>query len=335
MEQTQWDSWLHMQQQFMNQWATFAQPTERNTYMGVWRDLIRQSLHHLSTGADPIVRDVIMRLYASQTGLMRLMELSLKTWQKLLPRIHAGQDWVSVFHDEMTVIRAELIHEARAGLHLNGSVHQLWQAFLRDGQIFWFAPSTFSPMPAGEQSAWLEMTSTYWDAYRDTFGQLLRTPGLGQMYKIEEKLREAFSAWQAAQHAIFAYHVILTQVWLQAFERLIAELAQLAGEGEAVESVRDFLNRWSATADDLFKEALRGAEYVQAQGEVINTAMRYRQQQQQVNELIFALYDLPTRSEIDETHRRVHELRKEVKALRRELATLKADNAKFKMQNSE
>ena len=331
------DTWFQMQQQFMNNWTTLAQQSWNGfahpTYTAAWRDMVLQSLRQMSDQADPTARDVIERLYASQTGLMRLMELSIKTWQKLLPRIQAGQDWLTVFQQEMETIRAEMLQEARVGLHVSGSFAQLWQAFLQEGQTFYTPwmnanqqmPGFLRSAVNGDTSAWLDMTSLYWDAYRETFGQLLQTPGLGYTREIDEKLRRTFAAWLETQQALLEYQVMLTHAWLKAFERLIRELAELAENGETIESIRDFLNRWSATADDVFKQIFRSPEYVAVQGKVVNTAMAYRQQQRQVNEMIFEMYDLPTRTEIDETHRRLHELRKEVKTLRRELAALKAD----------
>jgi len=46
--------------------------------------------------------------------------------------------------------------------------------------------------------------------------------------------------------------------------------------------------------------------------------------ERQIIEVFLDLYDLPTRSELDETHRRIYELRKEVKALKKAMAELKA-----------
>ena len=50
--------------------------------------------------------------------------------------------------------------------------------------------------------------------------------------------------------------------------------------------------------------------------------MTYRIQQREIAEASLSLYDLPTRSEVDEAHRNIYELRKEVKALKKALADL-------------
>jgi len=50
--------------------------------------------------------------------------------------------------------------------------------------------------------------------------------------------------------------------------------------------------------------------------------MSYRLREREIVEVWLQMYDLPTRSELDEAHRRIYELRKEVKTLKRALAEL-------------
>jgi polyhydroxyalkanoate synthesis regulator phasin len=48
--------------------------------------------------------------------------------------------------------------------------------------------------------------------------------------------------------------------------------------------------------------------------------MIYRVYQQQLMEVFMKMYDLPTRSEVDEIHHSIYGLRKEVKSLKKALA---------------
>ncbi len=335
--------WNDAQQQIMNIWGALAQAavafaphkTDKNSFMAmadVWRETIQQGIHAMTSATDPTAKAVIEKLFASQIGIMRLLELSEKVWQSAMPVLENGGDWEAVLKEQLARVRDELLLASTEGLHVTGSYAQLWQTFLKEGQAFsqpWIDAMTRSSENVGDAlsgkpSALIEMTNLYWDAYRDTFGNLLQAPGIGYSREVDEKLRRGFTAWLDVQQAIFEYHVILTNTWVAAFEQVVLDLARLAQESESVEGVRDFLNRWSATADGVFKQAFRSEEYIKTQGKLVNAIMTYRQRQRQINEVFLQIYDLPTRSEVDEAHRRVYELRKEVKSLRKELAALKS-----------
>ena len=85
----------------------------------------------------------------------------------------------------------------------------------------------------------------------------------------------------------------------------------------------DFILLWTRGAENVFTEAFQTESYVLAQGKMLNAAMVYRVHEREVIEVFLNLYDLPTRSELNETHRRIYELRKEVKTLHKEIEALR------------
>ena len=99
-------------------------------------------------------------------------------------------------------------------------------------------------------------------------------------------------------------------------------MADRAEQGEMIGSVRDLLLLWGQVADRVFIDTFRTDEFIQIQGQFLQAAMTYRIQQREIAEASLSLYDLPTRSEVDEAHRNIYELRKEVKALKKALADL-------------
>ena len=80
---------------------------------------------------------------------------------------------------------------------------------------------------------------------------------------------------------------------------------------------------WTRGAERIFLDAFRTERYTLAQGKLLNSTMQYRMAQGRVLEEYLEMFGLPTRSEIDEAHRRIYELRKEVKALKKQMAELK------------
>jgi class III poly(R)-hydroxyalkanoic acid synthase PhaE subunit len=165
-----------------------------------------------------------------------------------------------------------------------------------------------------------ELANLYWDIYEKTFGTVLQSPSLGYTREFNNKLFKSFDAWINFYKANFEYQVVLVDVWLKAFEELTRELASFTEKGETLQNWQQFLQVWSSVFDRVFAQTFRSADALEIQGKFLNSAMTSRLYQQQLMEVFLKMYDLPTRSEVDEIHHSIYELRKEVKSLKKALA---------------
>jgi class III poly(R)-hydroxyalkanoic acid synthase PhaE subunit len=343
----QWfDLWQSVQQQMWNIWGGMAQTAASSTaalpvirlngtFADAWQEMLREGIQATTRLADPTAQDVAQKMFTNQLGIVRLLNLTTRIWQNFLPAIAEGKDWETLLKEQMALIHSEFRQIASDGLHLSGNYTQLWQTFLQES-IALSQPWTkaveksgqyFGKAAVGDRAALMEIAHLYWDAFQDTFGNWLQMPGLGYTREFDTKLRQTFTAWVDLQQATLEYNLTLADIWLDAIEELMRGLGKLAQTGESPESLRDFINRWSAIADEVFKGAFRSEEYVNVQSKLINTLMSYRQQQRQITELYLQMVDIPARTEVDEAHRRIHLLQKEVKTLHRELTALKAQLA--------
>jgi len=110
---------------------------------------------------------------------------------------------------------------------------------------------------------------------------------------------------------------VLLDVWLKAFDELTRKLASSEEKGETVQNWQQFLQVWSSVFDGVFAQRFRSQDALEVQGNFLNSAMTYRLYQQQLMEVFLKMYDLPTRSEVDEIHHGIYELRKEIKRLKK------------------
>lgn len=336
--------WADTQQKMLSQWMT--PPTKATTddqpaqaasanssgMNSMWFDVMRNSMEQMNAQMEPTAQAVMQNLFASQMTTMQLMELSMKTWQTMLPAVQAGTSWQPLLDQQMALLRGQMQQWMGGGVQSMTNMQQLWAKYWEEAGHFtapWFKSMQdsvpyYERFMQGDMAALIEMTSLYNDAFQDSLGNMLQMPGLGYTREMDAKVRRNFITWVEMQQAGYEYQIVVVDAWLKAFERLMHELAELAAKGESLDSVRDFLNRWSNLADETFKTTFHSEQYVALQGKYINAMMEFRNEQRQLNEMFMEYYDLPTRSEIDETHRRVYELRKEVRALRREIAELKA-----------
>jgi class III poly(R)-hydroxyalkanoic acid synthase PhaE subunit len=171
----------------------------------------------------------------------------------------------------------------------------------------------------GYASAVSEVTNLYWDIYEKTFGSVLQSPSLGYTREFNNKLFKSFDAWINFSKASVDYQLVLVEVWLKAFEELTRELASSKEKDETIQNWQQFLQVWSSVFDRVFAQTFRSEDALEIQGKFLNSAMTYRLHQQQLMEVFLKMYDLPTRSEVDEIHRSLYELRKEIKSLKKSL----------------
>jgi class III poly(R)-hydroxyalkanoic acid synthase PhaE subunit len=172
----------------------------------------------------------------------------------------------------------------------------------------------------GYVSALSELTNLYWDIYEKSFGSVLQSPSLGYTREFNNKLLKSFDAGINFSKASFDYQIVLLDVCLKAFEELTRELASSEAKGKTVQNWQQFLQVWSSVFDRVFAQTFRSQDALEVQGNFLNSAMTYRLYQQQLMEVFLKMYDLPTRSEVDEIHHSIYELRKEVKSLKKALA---------------
>ncbi len=140
------------------------------------------------------------------------------------------------------------------------------------------------------------------------------------MSEFNNKLLKSFNAGINFSKASFDYQIVLLDVWLKAFDELMRELASSEEKGETVQNWQQFLQVWSSVFDRVFAQTCRTENALEVQGNFLNSAMTYRLYQQQLMEVLLKMYDLPTRSEVDEIHHSIYELRKEVKSFKKALA---------------
>lgn len=330
--------WSQMQQQLWQGWSQMgnssqgsATPNLMAAMMDAWQQTTMQTARTMTENAAPTVKIVREQMMHSQTALLRLLEMTNQVWQNLQPVAGESDDWDAALQQQMEHVRNVLLQSATDVVGAGGNMTELWQTYLQQWQNFgmpWLqAAQNAMPMMGtamgGDTQALTDMTGLYWDAFQQTFGQLLQAPGIGYTREFDEKQRAAFAAWLDYQQASYEYQVVLADTWVKAFEQLMQEMLKMQQSGEEIKGLRDFINRWSTIADTIFKDIFRSDAYVEVQSRLVNALMAYRVKQRSVNEEVLELLDMPTRSEIDEAHRRIYELRREVKALKREMAQLK------------
>jgi len=225
-------------------------------------------------------------------------------------------------------IKSATTPETPARVNATQNQIELWQIYVKGLQKLaqlWaeslqHSRDSGSGVVGAYAGALIELSNLYWNMYEKTFGSVLQSPNLGYTREFNNKLLKGFDAWINFSKANFDYQIVLLDVWLKAFDELTRKLASSEEKGETVQNWQQFLQVWSSVFDQAFAQTFRSKDALEVQGNFLNSAMTYRLYQQQLMEVFLKMYDLPTRSEVEEIHHSIYELRKEVKSLKKALA---------------
>ncbi len=324
-------AWTEAQKKLWEDWYNLSQSTPGSTpnYADVtsqWQDMATQGFEIWTANADATAKNVTKRLFESQKAMMRFFEFTTNAWKAIAEKVEAGEDWQSVLAEYTTQLQQELIRWPEMAYNMSQDSGKLWQAYMEETQnltLPWMKSWAQASEHFGQNgTGGLELTRLYWETYEQTFGRFLESPSLGYTREFDEKVHQGFNAWQRYRRADFEYQLVVAEAWVNLFEAFQRKLVAMTEKGESIQSLEDLANLWMNTADPVFIEVFRSEKYIQAQDKLLAETMTYRIQQREITELLLKLYDIPTRTEVDEAHRSAYNMRKEIKSLKKALVEI-------------
>lgn len=197
---------------------------------------------------------------------------------------------------------------------------QMWQKTFGDAPMLppaLMLPSFMAPLSGGGSPAFAA----------ELRGALGSAP-LGLMREHQERL-QAYAQSQIDLHsAMERYTTLMQKVQREGMGRFEAKLRAHSEPGKQLGSARALFDLWVDAAEEAFAEAALSAEYRHIYGELVNAQMRQRQCGQAIVEEQLKSLGLPSRGELDSSHKRAYEMQRELRALKTRLAELELAQAK-------
>lgn len=326
-----WESWFGIAQNTFNPATMFSGgamfPGGMN-FFEQWQKMASQGYETLMGGATPASQSLSRQFVAAQQTMMRMLEMTTRAWNIMMPKLEAGEDWQTVLSSYMEEFRKQMLPNAAMMNQATTGTANMWQNYMQYLQsvaqpwlkVFQHAPGHIGAAMAGNGSSeLLELTNMFWNTYDQTVGNFTSMPGVGFTRELEEKLARGFQAWKKAVQAMNDYNLLIGEAFAGIQEQVLREMMSRAEQGKPVESVRDLVRLWTTAADKSFDNVFRTDKYSQVQGAFVQTYMEYRIEEQRIVDELMKYSPIPTRTELDEAHRNIYELRKEVKALKKAL----------------
>ena len=153
----------------------------------------------------------------------------------------------------------------------------------------------------------------------------LQAPAFGYAREHQEHYQKSFAAFVEYQEAMKRYNELILKTSRRSFEIFESKLAERAEPGRQIESLRGLYDLWVDAAEEAYQEIALSDEFRKVYGDVVNAQMRVRSQVQAEVERIGTDLGMPTRTELNSVHKRLHDLRREFRAANDADATAQID----------
>jgi class III poly(R)-hydroxyalkanoic acid synthase PhaE subunit len=170
----------------------------------------------------------------------------------------------------------------------------------------------------------------------------LNMPAFGYAREHQEHYQKMAAAFVEYQDAINRYNALILKASQASFGIFEDKLAERDAPGRQIDSPRALYDLWVDAAEEAYAQVALSDEFRKVYGDVVNAQMRVRSHVQAEVERIGTDLGMPTRTELNSVHKRLHEMRragkngsdKRVAELEREVAALRGEVATLKRGGS-
>jgi class III poly(R)-hydroxyalkanoic acid synthase PhaE subunit len=310
-------AWLDMQKQYMDTWTNLARQGMPAGGMAspfaagggnVWADTFEQWSRLFARGMPANAQDVSTRLFDLGKNYL---DMSERFWQLLQPGKEGAvspADWQGAL--------ARTFEQAGKGFSFPGGATDPWSGFAN----LWGLPlsnwqrmmTSFSPFPGEMEKALRPDHIPEPSDMTRTLRQYLSLPPIGYTREWQEQQQEWVQLFMDYSRTVQAFGALLGKVVQRALELFGQRMTEKTRAGESFEGLRAVYNLWIDCGEEAYAEQVANTEFPLLQADMINALMRMKRHEQQMLEEVMTALNMPTRSEMDTTHKRIYDLQQQV-----------------------
>jgi len=191
----------------------------------------------------------------------------------------------------------------------------MFEGALGGGQPFTHAPgsSGFGGGPAAS-AGFAPSWQAVWEATRQGMPGVEPVAAFGHTREQQLQQQALVAATIECLETQARYQALIQRAHAQGMERMQEKLAQQAGAGRPVDSMKAIYDTWVDAVEEAYAEVALSDEFRDVFGAMSNAQMRLRQLQQQQTEQWCREQGMPTRSEVASLGQRLQEVRRELRA---------------------
>lgn len=255
---------------------------------------------------------------------------ALAWWSNLTKGAGAGGGVDSGFKDALGQFNSqarswfELMQQVAAQAQPGASptdITQAWQRALGGLGDNPFADMFRTMRGPGQQGfdSWLEQATPYLQGFAPWQGEgqsLLGQPTFGFTREHQQRWQQLMQAQIDYQRHSHAYNALMGEAAHDAFKLFETKLAERSEPGRQLESARALFDLWIEAAEEAYAHIALSPRFREAYGSMVNSQMRLRGGLQREVEEACELFGIPTRTEVDSSHRKLVKVERELRRIR-------------------
>lgn len=151
----------------------------------------------------------------------------------------------------------------------------------------------------------------------DPFGFYASLPGIGYTREKQDSWNLLYKLWTEFDAQTRKYNAAMAQVGIEAVQKFQEYVANPPAGAPTLSSLKEVYAKWVDVCEDVYAKYAMSEEYTKLYGEVVNALMAFKGQVNVLTDDIADQFNLPTRTEVDSLHQRLHALRRENIELRK------------------
>ena len=174
---------------------------------------------------------------------------------------------------------------------------------------------SFSPFPGEMEKALRSERMPEPGEMTLAFRNYLSLPPVGYTREWQEQLQVWSELSMEYSRALQSFSALLGKVVQRALELFGNRMTEKLKAGESFDGLRAIYDLWIDCGEEAYAEQVATTEYPHLQAELVNALMRMKRHEQLMVEEAMTAMNMPTRREMDTTHKRVYELQRQLREL--------------------
>lgn len=313
-------AWLDMQKQYLDAWSQFPRPplpwnaaqSPFATAGGApWAEAFAQWSKLFSAGLPQDARAISDRLFELGKSYVGMSESFWKLLQQEKQATLCAADWQEALKSSIEQSGKAFNFPANAGDPWTGFA-TLWGLPLSNWQRM---ACSFSPFPGEMEKALRTDRMPEPGEMTRALRSSLSLPAIGYTREWQEQLQEWTELNTEYSHALQNFSLLLGKVVQRALELFGQRMTQRLKAGESLDGLRAVYDLWIDCGEDAYAEQVATSDFPHLQAELVNALMRMKRHEQLMVEEAMTALNIPTRREMDTSHKRVYEMQRQVRAL--------------------
>ncbi|MEO8742484.1 MAG: class III poly(R)-hydroxyalkanoic acid synthase subunit PhaE [Lysobacteraceae bacterium] len=177
---------------------------------------------------------------------------------------------------------------------------------------------------ANSMDQWMQQIAPWLEGMRSESRNLFNMPAFGLQREQQVRWQGLAKSQMEYQQAMSGYNAQLMECGKRAFAKFEDKLAERSEPGRQIDSTRGLFDVWIDAAEESWAEVAMTPEFRSAYGALVNAQSSVRAGVNGEIERATAKLGMPTRTEVNSSHKKVTQLERDLRALKQQFADLEA-----------